>query len=70
MSFELYTRTVRIGGDELAPGCGYRDIVIHEVTESELQSLRAYPWFALAIGFVIGLVVGSGYMGYALHSVQ
>jgi hypothetical protein len=69
VSIELHSRTVRIGGPELAPGCGYRDILIHEVTESELEGLRALPWIAGAFSFTVGLLIGFGWAAFALRGV-
>jgi hypothetical protein len=58
MNFELHSRVQRIGGPELAPGCGYRDIVIHEMTEGEIRELRfgraIYPLLAAIFGFIAG----------------
>lgn len=70
MTFDLYSRTVRIGGPDLAPGCGYRDIVIHEVTEQELESLRSQRWMGLAIGFALGLLIGTSWVAYATFPVS
>lgn len=49
---ELFSRTVRIGGN----GCGYRDITIHEMTESEIRNLKDMRWITLIVGVVIGSV--------------
>lgn len=58
MSFDLHSRTVRIGGPDLAPGCGYRDIVIHEMTEHEIEFLKSQRWMAFGLGLVFGLIIG------------
>jgi hypothetical protein len=67
MSFDLHSRTVRIGGPTLSPGCGYRDIVIHEMTEGEIRNLRQARWTFGAIGLIIGLVAGFGWAFYNLY---
>lgn len=58
MTFELRSRTVRIGGPNLAPGCGFRDIVVHEMTESEIRFLKESRYYALIVGLVIGFAAG------------
>lgn len=51
---ELNSRVERIGGN----GVGHRDIVIHEMMESEIQFLKDSRWqfslLSLAIGFILG----------------
>lgn len=66
MSFNLYSRVQRIGG---YGNCGYRDIVIHEMTESEIANLRAGRWAIPAMTFIVGFMAGAIYMAVALpHS--
>lgn len=52
--FELYSRIQRIGGN----GVGYRDIVIHEMTESEIRILKESRWFLLFAGLAVGFICG------------
>lgn len=66
MSFDLYSRTVRIGGPDLAPGCGYRDIVIHEMTESEIEMLKTARWAFPSLAIIVGFMAGAIYMAVVL----
>ena len=59
MTFYLYSRVQRIGGPELAPGCGYRDIVIHEMTEGEIRNLKARAWIFPMATAVLGFIAGT-----------
>ena len=53
MTIELHSRVQRIGGN----GVGYRDIIIHEMTESEIQSLREQRWVFPLIGMMTGATI-------------
>lgn len=55
---ELYSRVVRIGGPELGPNCGYRDIVVHEMTEGEIRNLKEGRWLLLFVGLCVGFIAG------------
>jgi len=66
VTFDLYSRTVRIGGPDLAPGCGWRDIVIHEMTESEIRQLKTGRFIFPMISFVFGFLAGAIYMAIVL----
>lgn len=59
MTFDLHSRVVRIGGPELAPGCGYRDILIHEMTEHEIAGLKQRAWHTALLGMVFGMFLGA-----------
>lgn len=59
---DLYSRTVRIGGPDLAPGCGYRDITIHEMTESEIDLLKTSRWVGVVAGFALGVMCGGAFV--------
>ena len=49
-SFDLHSRVVR-----LHTGSSYRDVTIHEMTESEIKSLQFQRKTAYPIGFVLGM---------------
>jgi hypothetical protein len=63
MSFDLYSRVQRIGG---YGNCGYRDIVIHEMTESEIENLKLGRWAIPVVTFVLGFIAGAIYLAVAL----
>jgi hypothetical protein len=50
---ELYSRTVRIGTPH-----AYRDIAVHEMTESEIRWLKESRWVYVLIAFSVGFIVG------------
>jgi hypothetical protein len=59
MSFDLYSRVQRIGG---YGNCGYRDIVIHEMTEHEIEYLKTGRYTFPVVGFLLGFLAGAIFM--------
>lgn len=49
---ELHSRIERIGGTG-----GYRDIMIQEMTEMEIQSLHTIKWLYAGAGFLAGGII-------------
>lgn len=63
-SFNLHTRVVR-----LHTGTSYRDVTVHEMTESEIESLKRTPWIYAAYGVLAGVVPTFVYFAWAMFAV-
>ena len=55
-TFQLYSRIVR-----LDTGTSRRDIIIVEMTETQIESLRRGRWSFGAFGLIIGMIIISAY---------
>lgn len=63
-SFNLHSRVVR-----LHTGSSYRDIAVHEMTESEIESLKTMKWVYAAYGFMAGAIPTFIYFASAIHAL-
>lgn len=63
-SFDLHSRVVR-----LHTGGSYRDITIHEMTESEIRFLKSQRWALFSLGVALGAVTPIFYFITAIDAI-